>query len=105
LSILKEFLNELWDGVGPEPEWLKQEKEHFKHVRDTNKDSVLDREELANWILPVDFDRSLREAQHLLYETDVNKDGKLSKQEILDKSELFVASTATNHGADLHQEL
>ena len=33
----------------------------------------MDREELANWILPNDFDRSLSEAQHLIYEADENK--------------------------------
>ncbi len=102
---MAEFLGELWDGVGPEPDWLKQEREQFRHVRDMNKDGVLDREELASWILPVDFDRALREAQHLMYEADADKDGRLSRQEILDKQEVFVASSATSHGADLREDL
>jgi len=92
---LAEFLGELWDGVGPEPDWLKQEREQFRHVRDMNKDGVLDREELASWILPVDFE----------YEADADKDGRLSRQEILDKQEVFVASSATSHGADLREDL
>ena len=56
-----------------EPEWVQNERNHFKELRDINKDNVMDREELANWILPNDFDRSLSEAQHLIYEADENK--------------------------------
>lgn len=66
---------------------------------------MLDREELGNWILPTDLDKSLNEAQHLIHEADDNKDGKLTKKEILDNYSVFVASTATNYGSDLHEEL
>ena len=54
---------------------------------------MLDREEVADWILPNDFDHSLIEAKHLVHETDANRDGKLTKDEILEKYSVFVAST------------
>jgi hypothetical protein len=33
----------------------------------------MDREEVANWILPNDFDHTLNEAKHLIFEADENK--------------------------------
>ena len=56
-----------------EPDWVKQERELFKTHRDTNNDNVMDREELANWILPPEYDHSLNEAKHLIHEADSNK--------------------------------
>lgn len=107
---IEEFIKDFYDETesnGAEPEWVKLERANFVKVRDVNKDNVLDREELANWILPKDFDQSLSEAQHLIHEADSDKDGKLSKKEVLENYSVFVSSTATNHGADLyeHQDL
>lgn len=56
-----------------EPEWIQVEIENFKLFRDKNKDNVLDREEVNDWILPSDYDHSLNEAKHLIYEADENK--------------------------------
>lgn len=56
-----------------EPEWVAVEVENFRSFRDKNKDNVLDREEVNNWILPTDYDHSLNEAKHLIYEADQNK--------------------------------
>lgn len=104
-EFIKDFYHSSEDDPkgSPEPDWVKQERANFKITRDTNKDNVLDREELANWILPNDFDKSLSEAQHLIYEADSNKDGKLSKEEIIENYSVFVASTATNYGADIYE--
>ncbi len=64
--------NEAGDGQ-PEADYIKQERENFKVLRDTNNDQVMDREEVANWILPADYDHSLNEAKHLIFEADENK--------------------------------
>lgn len=61
------------DKTGVEPDWIKNEKEQFKTIRDKNNDNVLDREEIANWILPADYDHTLNEAKHLIFEADENK--------------------------------
>ena len=55
--------------------------------------------------MPTDLDKSLNEAQHLVHEADENKDGKLTREEILNNYSVFVASTATNYGSDIHEEL
>ncbi|VDN27468.1 unnamed protein product [Gongylonema pulchrum] len=49
------------------------------------------------------------ETKHLMSKADKDGDGRLSIDEILDESDLFVGSEATNHGENLvelsHDEL
>uniref|UniRef100_A0A8C4RTD1 Reticulocalbin-3 n=1 Tax=Erpetoichthys calabaricus TaxID=27687 RepID=A0A8C4RTD1_ERPCA len=93
---------------GPEPDWVKTEREQFSDFRDTNKDGKMDKDEIRHWILPQDYDHAQAEARHLMYESDTDKDQILSKEEILEKWNMFVGSQATNYGEDLtrnHDEL
>lgn len=60
-------------STNADDETAKNEKENFKTYRDKNGDNVLDREEVAAWILPTDYDHSLNEAKHLIYEADDDK--------------------------------
>ncbi|KAG1649593.1 Calumenin-B [Nymphon striatum] len=102
------LLGDMYQGNDEaEPDWVKTEREQFVTYRDTNKDGVMDRDEVQAWILPHNFDNSLSEANHLIESSDENKDGKLSKEEILEKYELFVGSQATDFGEALthHEEL
>lgn len=95
------------DG-GPEPDWVKTERDQFSDFRDLNKDGKMDVDEIRHWILPQDYDHAQAEARHLLYESDVNKDHLLTKEEILQNWNMFVGSQATNYGEDLtrnHDEL
>ena len=55
-----------------EPDWILAERKQFLEFRDKNKDKVLDREEVAAWILPSDYDYTLAEAKHLIHEADKN---------------------------------
>lgn len=64
------FANE--DG-GPEPDWVKTERDQFSDFRDLNKDGKMDLEEIRHWILPPDYDHAQAEARHLLYESDTDK--------------------------------
>ena len=76
LLSISEFIRDITKDVydkSQEPEWVKHERAAFSKYRDTNNDNVLDREELASWILPKDYDKSLSEAQHLIHESDANK--------------------------------
>jgi Ca2+-binding EF-hand superfamily protein len=74
-----------------EPEWVKNEREIFQKFRDKNGDNVLDREEVANWMMPPDFDHTLNEAKHLIYETDKNNVIKLNVKFLLNsKSNISV---------------
>uniref|UniRef100_A0A1A8FCC8 Reticulocalbin 1, EF-hand calcium binding domain n=1 Tax=Nothobranchius korthausae TaxID=1143690 RepID=A0A1A8FCC8_9TELE len=95
------------DG-GPEPDWVKTEREQFSDFRDLNKDGKMDQDEIRQWIMPQDYDHAQAEARHLVYESDSDKDQKLTKEEILENWNMFVGSQATNYGEDLtknHDEL
>lgn len=95
------------DG-GPEPDWIKTEREQFSDFRDLNKDGKMDLDEIRHWIMPQDYDHAQAEARHLVYESDQDKDQMLTKEEILENWNMFVGSQATNYGEDLtknHDEL
>ena len=69
-----EFIGDLHpDKNQEEPEWVKQERENFVKYRDANGDGKLDRDEVGNWILPVDYDQVGAETRHLIYEADANQ--------------------------------
>ena len=55
-----------------EPEWVTTEKQQFRDYRDKNKDGKMDKEEVAAWILPPDYDHIDSEAKHLISESDTN---------------------------------
>ncbi|KAL3842537.1 hypothetical protein ACJMK2_020538 [Sinanodonta woodiana] len=99
---LEEYIGDLWPNKeGEEPEWVQTERKQFHEYRDKNKDGKMDHAEVRQWIVPPDYDHSYAETKHLIYESDADKDGKLSKQEILDKSDVFVGSQATEFGEAL----
>lgn len=60
------------DG-GPEPDWVKTEREQFSDFRDLNKDGKMDHDEIRQWIMPQDYDHAQAEARHLVYESDQDK--------------------------------
>jgi len=60
------------DG-GPEPDWVRTERDQFSDFRDLNKDGKMDLEEIRHWILPQDYDHAQAEARHLVYESDTDK--------------------------------
>lgn len=60
------------DG-GPEPDWVKTEREQFSDFRDLNKDGKMDKDEIRHWIMPQDYDHAQAEARHLVYESDQDK--------------------------------
>lgn len=104
---LNEYIGDLWpeeDREGEEPEWVKTERVQFTDYRDKNKDSRMDKSEVADWILPPDYDHISSEVKHLVAEADENKDGKITKEEMLDKYNLFVGSQATDFGEALKIE-
>lgn len=59
--------------TGEDDELAKTERDNFQNYRDKNGDNVLDREEVAAWIMPTDYDHTLNEAKHLIFEADDNK--------------------------------
>lgn len=60
------------EDAGPEPDWIKTEREQFADFRDLNKDGKMDLDEIRHWIMPQDYDHAQAEARHLVYESDQN---------------------------------
>lgn len=67
------------DTIGDEdeeendPEWTAEEEEDFREELDKDKDGKLNREEIAQWVIPNDYDHSLEETTHLFSEADSDK--------------------------------
>lgn len=80
------------DG-GPEPEWVKTEREQFSDFRDLNKDGKMDADEIRHWIMPQDYDHAQAEARHLVYESD--------KDKVLRFTCVTSTSAAVHHVTDL----
>ncbi len=102
---MKEFLGQYNDQTDA-PEWIIQDRKHFADTLDKDKDGVLSYEETKAWVIP-NKKESETEAQHLIEGADDDADGKLSADEIVLHFNLFVGSTATDHGKTLrdHDEL
>lgn len=58
------------DEDGNDPEWIAEEEEDFREELDKDKDGKLNREEIAHWVIPNDYDHSLEETSHLFQEAD-----------------------------------
>jgi len=101
---LEEFLGQYEDDDGEAPDWVVEDRKHFKESLDHDKSGVLERKEMKEWILPRRQD-TIDEANHLITAADDNEDKKLNMEEIIDHHELFVGSTATDHGRALRSEL
>lgn len=74
---LEEYIADLYAPNDSEeqqaPDWVEEQKKQFKTYRDKNGDGYLDREEIVEWVVPVDYDGSAAEAAHLIAEADINK--------------------------------
>lgn len=83
------------------------EEERFGDF-DRNKDGVLDKKEIKDWVLPDNNEAAVEEAEHLIQRSDMagenGKDGKLSIEEIVSNHEDFVGSQATNYGEFLPKD-
>lgn len=88
---------------GREPEWVASEREMFREHRDKDNDGRLNREEMRDWIMPLNFDHADAEAKHLIGIADDDKDGKLSSEEVIAHYDTFVGSQATDYGEQLQK--
>eukprot|EP00794_Sanderia_malayensis_P015719 gene15719-17304_t len=96
---LKEFLGQ-YNDENEAPDWVVQDRKHFRDTLDKNKDGFLDYEEVKAWVVP-NKKESQKEAAHLIDSADDDADGKLTADEIVLHINLFVGSTATDHGKTL----
>lgn len=61
------------DGEEGEPDWVKTEREQFTQYRDKDKDGLMNRDEVRDWVMPDDYDHSKAEAKHLIFQADNDK--------------------------------
>ena len=47
-------------------DWVEREKKSFQEEKDKNNDGYLDKQEVADWIVPSEVNYSLEEAKHLI---------------------------------------
>ena len=92
------------DDTNNPPDWVLEDRKHFRDKLDKNKNGKLEREEMKAWVLP-NRDDTLKETKHLIADADDNEDGRLSFDEVVDHFHTFVGSTATDHGQALRDEL
>ncbi|XP_066928056.1 calumenin-A-like [Clytia hemisphaerica] len=100
----EEFLGQYVDDANNPPDWVLEDRKHFRDKLDKNKNGMLEREEMKAWVLP-NRDDTLKETKHLIADADDNEDGRLSFDEVVDHFQTFVGSTATDHGQALRDEL
>jgi len=106
---LEEYIGDMYRPAdypelnGKEPEWVAAEREMFKEHRDKDADGKLNKEEMREWIMPLNFDHAEAEAKHLVGIADDDKDGKLSPEEVIAHYDTFVGSQATDYGEQLHK--
>ena len=86
---------------------IESERDNFLNNLDHDKDSVLNRDEVRAWLIPVQYDYARGEAEFLVKVSDGNSDGVLSKEEILENYTHFTGSQATDYGKAItrHEEL
>ncbi|CAH8607347.1 unnamed protein product [Dicrocoelium dendriticum] len=81
-----------------EPKWVFKERVQFRKYLDTDRNGLLNHEEIGEWVLPQDYEESEAEAQYLFYHVDLSKDGVLTLDEVMAKADLFLHSQVTNFG-------
>ena len=108
LISIDEYIKDILDGEEVDKEELReQEKNNFQNFLDKNKDGVLDRSEVKEWILPVQYDFARAEAEYLITVSDLNEDKKLTKIEVEESYKVFLGSQVTDYGKGItrHEEL
>lgn len=71
--------------------WLSNQQENFGRFLDKNKDGVLDKEEIREWLVPPKTRKFETEAKRLLDIGDTNEDHGLSVVEILDHFDQYLS--------------
>ncbi|KAL1458341.1 hypothetical protein WDU94_008500 [Cyamophila willieti] len=91
--------------------YVIEEKDKFDNEYDTNKDGLLNENEILSWIVPSNEDIAKEEVNHLFAASDDDHDDLLSFDEVVEHHDIFVGSEATDFGDHLtnpnliHEEL
>jgi len=91
---LEEYMNHIIEMSTEEersdPNFSQVQQTHFTTYLDKNKDHVLSKDELKEWLVP-NYDKHEAESWRLISVGDQNQDEKLSKEELLEHSEQYLS--------------
>ncbi|CAG2118332.1 unnamed protein product [Medioppia subpectinata] len=91
---LDEYMTHINDMSSEEersdPNFAQVQQNHFTSYLDKNKDSVLSKDELKEWLVPT-YDRHEAESWRLIQSGDQNQDEKLSKEELLEYQDQYLS--------------
>jgi len=77
------------DEEKQDPQFWQNQQSQFATYLDKNKDGVLNKEELNEWLVP-DYDKHEAEAVRMIHDTDDNQDQLLDKEELLKNDDYFL---------------
>lgn len=105
---LNEFMKHLQvlasDQEKSDQGWLSSQQENFGRFLDKNKDGVLDRDEIRNWLVPAKSAKYEAEAKRLLDIGDSNDDHKLSIAELLEDYSQFLSLLPAEYWSSLEDD-
>lgn len=84
--------------------WQKERRKEFEEVIDTNKDGIVDKEELKKYVDPRNKQHALMEAKNLLQVADSDENGAVSLEEVIENIDLFFGSKLVDANSALHDE-
>jgi len=91
---LEEYMNHINEMSSEEersdPNFEQVQQNHFTTYLDKNKDSVLSKDELKEWLVPT-YDRHEAESWRLISVGDQNQDEKLSKEELIQSQDQYLS--------------
>jgi len=99
----EEYLHHRFRDISPEEQ--ERRGKEFDQVVDINKNGVVERKELIQFMDPKHQHWARHEADYLVSLADTNKDGSLQLNEVLSHPSLFLISTLINPERSLHGEL
>lgn len=102
---LEEFMKHLQvlatDQEKSDQSWMSSQQENFGRFLDKNKDGVLDRDEIRNWLVPSKNAKFESEAKRLLDIGDSNDDHKISIAELIEHYDQYLSLLPAEYWSNL----
>uniref|UniRef100_A0A6G1SAQ9 Calumenin n=1 Tax=Aceria tosichella TaxID=561515 RepID=A0A6G1SAQ9_9ACAR len=102
---LDEFMKHLQvlanDQEKTDQSWLTSQQENFGRFLDKNKDGVLEKDEIRNWLVPSKSVKFETEAKRLLDIGDTNDDHKISVAELIEHYEQYLSLLPADYWSNL----
>ncbi|XP_013883617.1 45 kDa calcium-binding protein [Austrofundulus limnaeus] len=91
-------------GQDIDDDWVKERRNEFEKVIDSNHDSIVTMKELEEYMDPMNEHNALNEAKQMIAVADENQNHQLELEEILRYSEYFTGSKLMDYARNVHEE-